>query len=92
MLCLIISIFLIIHLYQQKLVTSITTHVSKLFQLLADLLHVDNTYLYVFYSSSNSTENTVAKAQRLLQACHEELKFKGIDLKLAKCYWTLQYC
>ena len=44
---LIISIFLIRNLYQQKVVTSITTPIYKLFQLLAALLHVDDKDIYV---------------------------------------------
>ena len=30
------------------------------------------------------------KAQRLLDAWHYVLRFTGGDLKLSKCYWTLQ--
>ena len=65
---LLICIFLIRHLYQQKVVTSITTPISKSCQLLSALLCVDDKDLYVFNSGSDNTENIVAKAQRLLQS------------------------
>ena len=63
---LIISIFFIICLYQQKVVTSITNPISKLCQLVSALLHVDDKDLYVFNSGSDKTENIVSKAQRVV--------------------------
>ena len=63
---------------------------SILLHFLADLLHVDNTDLYVFNSGTDAITDVVFKAQRLLNAWHEALKFAGGDLKLVKCYWNLQ--
>ena len=79
---LIISIFLIRHLYQQKLVTSITTPISKFFQLLTALLYVEDTDIYVFDSGYEITQDIVAKYQILLYAWNEALKFTGGDLNL----------
>ena len=45
---LIISIFLIRYLYQQKVVTAVISPISKMSQFLAALLYVDDTDLYVF--------------------------------------------
>ena len=44
----------------------------------------------MFNSGADNAEEVVIKAQRLLDAWHEVLKFTGGDLKLSKCYWTLQ--
>ena len=57
---------------------------------LAALIFVDDTNLYVFNSGSDTTEEIVLKAQCLLDAWHHILQFTGGDLKLSKCYWTLQ--
>ena len=65
---LIISIFLIRYLHQQKVVTAITSPISKLCQYLAALLYVDDTDLYVFNNGVNSTQEIILKAQRLLNA------------------------
>ena len=64
----------------------------KISQLLSALIHVDDTDLYVFNHGSMRALEVVIKAQRLLKAWHEALKFTGGDLKLSKCYWTLQKC
>ena len=57
---------------------------------LAALIFVDDTDLYIFNSGSETTEEIVLKAQRLLDAWHHILQFTGGDLKLSKCYWTIQ--
>ena len=59
---LIITIFLIRCLYQQKVVTSVTYPISKLMQRLAALLCVDDTDLYVFNSGSENTTDAVEKS------------------------------
>ena len=87
---LIITIFLIRCLYQQKVVTSFTSPISKLSQLLAALMYVDDTEFYVFNDGTMDASTVVSKAQNLLNAWHEALKFTGGELKLPKCYWTLQ--
>lgn len=86
----IISIFINWYFYQQKVVASVTTPISKLFKLLAALLYVDDTDLYVFNSGSDNNQDIVSKGKSLLHAWYEVLKVTGGDLKLAKCYWTLQ--
>ena len=58
--------------------------------LLVALIFVDNIDPYVFNSGSDTTEELVFKAQRLLDAWHYILWFTGGELKLSKCYWTLQ--
>ena len=87
---LIILVFLIRCLYQQKIVTSITSPISKLSQFLAALMHVDDTDLYVINDGFVCALEVVTKAQRLLNVWHGALRFTGRDLKLSKCYWTLQ--
>ena len=82
----IISIFLVRYLYSKNLNTHLTTPVSKIVMLLAALIFVDDTDLYVFNSGSETTEEIVLKAQRLLDAWHHILQFTGGDLKLSKCY------
>ena len=82
--------FLIRYLYQQKVVTCITSPISKLSQLLAALMHVDDTDLYIFNDGLTCTLEVITKAQKLLDAWHEALRFTGGDLKLSKYYWTLQ--
>ena len=57
---------------------------------LAALIFVNDTNLYVFNSGSETTEEIVLKAQRLLDAWHHILQFTVGDLKLSKCYWSLQ--
>ena len=87
---LIISIFLVRYLYSKKVTTEISTPISRVILPLAALIFVDDTDLYVFNSGADNAEDVVIKAQRLLDAWHEVLKFTGGDLKLSKCYWTLQ--
>ena len=58
--CFVISIYLIGHLYQQNIVTSVTTPISKLFKLIATLLCVDDTDLYVFNSGSDNNQDIVS--------------------------------
>ena len=82
--------FLIRHLYQQKVITSFTSQVSKLSQFLAVLMCTDGIDLCVFNDGTMDASAVVLKAQNLLNAWHEALKFTGSDLKLLKCYWTLQ--
>ena len=57
---------------------------------LVALIFVDDADLHVFNSGSETTEELVVKAQRLLDAWHHILTFTGGNLKLSKCYWTLQ--
>ena len=87
---LIISIFLVRYLYSKNLTTPICTPISRAVLPLAALIFVDDTDLYVFNSGSDTTEEVVMKGQQLLDAWHDILKFTGGDLKLSKCYWTLQ--
>ena len=87
---LIISIFLVRYLCKKKVTTEITSPMSRVILSLAALIFVDDTDLYVFNSGTDSTEEIARKAQRLLDVWHEILKFTGGDLKLSKCYWTLQ--
>ena len=83
---LIISIFLVRHLHSKKVTTEISTPISRVILPLAALIFVDDTDLYVFNSGADNAEEVVIKAQRLLDAWHEVLKFTGGDLKLSKCY------
>lgn len=53
-------------------------------------MYVDATDLYVFNDGTMDAHIAVSKAQKLLNAWHEELRFTGGDLKLPKRYWTLQ--
>ena len=62
----IISIFLVRYLYSKNLNTQLSTSVSKIIILLAALIFVDDTDLYVFNSVLDTTEEIVLKAQRLL--------------------------
>ena len=78
------------YLYQQKVVTAITSPISKICQYLSALLCVD-TYLYVFNDGSMIAQEVVIKAQRLLNSWNEVLKYTRGELKLSKCHWTLQY-
>ena len=87
---LIISIFLVRYLHSKKVTTEIISPISRVVLPLATLIFVDDTDLHVFNSGSDSAEEVVIKAQRLLDAWHEVLKFTGGDLKLSKSYWTLQ--
>ena len=87
---LIISIFLIRYLYQQKVVSSLSSPISNVSKLLAALMYIDDTDLYVFNDGSLDVSKVVLKAQQLLDTWHTALKFTGGDLKLSKCYWTLQ--
>lgn len=87
---LIISIFLVRYLHSKKVTTEISSPIVKAMLPLAALIFADDTDLYVFNSSTDTAEEVVTKAQRLLDAWHEILKCTGGDLKLSKCYWTLQ--
>jgi len=57
---------------------------------LAVLIFIDDTDLCIFNCRVDVTEDLVYKAQKLLDAWHRILRFTGGDLKLSKCYWTLQ--
>ena len=59
---------------------------SRLVVPLAALLYIDNTDLYVFNSSCDSTKEVVQKAQNLLNTWYKVLKVTGGNLKLSKCY------
>ena len=65
---LITSVFLIRHLYKQKVVTYITSPISKRSQFIATLMHVDDTDLYAFNNGFMCTLELITKAQRLLNA------------------------
>ena len=65
---LIVSVFLISHIYQQKIVTSVTSPIPKLNQLLAALMYVDDTDLYVFNDGFMCAHELVTKSQTLLNA------------------------
>ena len=65
---LIISIFLIRYLYQQKVVSSFSSPISNISQLLAALMYVDDTDLYVFNDGSSDVSSVVLKDQILLDA------------------------
>ena len=86
----IISIFLVQYLYSKNLNTQLSTPVSKIIMPLAALIFIDDTDLYIFNLGLDTTEEIILKAQRLLDAWHHILQFTGADLKLSKCYWTLQ--
>ena len=62
------SVFLIRHIYQQKLVTSITSSISKFSQFLATLMYVDDTDLYMFNDGFVCALEVVNKAQKLMNA------------------------
>ena len=62
---------------------------SKISQLVAALMCVDETYHYVFNGGSMCAIEVVIKVQLLFNAWNESLKFIGGALKLSKCYWTL---
>ena len=87
---LIISIFLVRYLYSKNVTTKLSSPITNAVLPLAALIFVDDTDLYVFNSGADTAEEVVIKAQRLLNTWHEILKFTGGDLKLSKCYWTLQ--
>ena len=87
---LIISIFLVRYLHSKKVTAEISSLITKATLPLAALIFVDDTDLYVFNSGTDNAEEAVTKVQSLLDAWHEILKFTGGDLKLSKCYWTLQ--
>ena len=86
----IISIFLVRYLYSKNLTTQLLILLSGIIIPLVALIFVDDTNLYVFNSGSEMTEELVLKAQRLLDTWHFILKFTEGDLKLLKCYSTLQ--
>ena len=64
------------------MVVQIITPTSILFVPLVALLHVEETDLYVFNSSSDSAKDAVDKAQKLLNSWYKVLKVTGGDLKL----------
>ena len=83
---LIISIFLVRHLHSKKVTVAITSPISRSILPLAALIFIDDTDLCVFNSGADNAEEVVIKAQYLLDAWYEVLKFTGGDLKLSKCY------
>ena len=86
----IISIFLIRYLHHRKVVSSLSSPISNITQFLVALMHVDDTDLHVFNEDFVDSATLVKKAQQLLDSWHEALHFTGGDLKVSKCYWTLQ--
>ena len=86
----IISIFLVRYLYSKNLTTQLSIPLSGIVMPLVVLTFVDDTDLYVFNSGSDTTEELVFKARCLLDAWYYILRLKGGELKLLKCYWTLQ--
>ena len=67
---LIISIFLIRYLCQQKVVTRFSSPILNIRQLFAALMHVDGTDLYVFNDGTSDVSAVVHRAQNLLDAWH----------------------
>ena len=63
---LIITVFLIRYFYQQKVVTSFASHISNLSQLLATLVYVYDTDLYVFKDGTMDALTVSIKTQSLL--------------------------
>ena len=73
------------------MVAAITSLISKLNRILAALSCADNAGLYILNSVSDNAHDMFLKSQRMLNNWHEGLKFAVGDLKLTKCYWTLEY-
>ena len=86
----IISIFLVKYLYNKKVTTQLSAPVSRIVMPLAALMFADDTDLYVFNSGIDTTKEIVVKAQKLLDVWYNILTITGGNLKLSKCYWTLQ--
>ena len=86
----IISIFLVKYLYNKKATTQLSAPVSRIVIPLAALMFADDADLYVFNSGIEITKEIVVKAQKILDAWHNILTITGGNLKLSKCYWTLQ--
>ena len=59
---LISSIFLVRHLCSKKVTAEISTPISRVILLLAALIFVDDTDLYVFNSGADNAEEVVMKA------------------------------
>ena len=53
-------------------------------------MHIDDTDICMFNDGFMCELVVVTKVQRLLNAWHEALRITGGDLKLSKCYCTLQ--
>ena len=85
----IISIFLVRYLCSKNLHSQIATLITKITMPLVALLFADDTDLCVINSGSESTEEVVRKAQKLIDAWYNVRRFTGRDLKLSKCYWTM---
>ena len=86
----IMSIFLVQYLHSKNLTTDISSPITNMILPLAALIFADDADLYIFNSGAETTEELVVKARRLLDASHNILTFTGGNLKLSKCYWTLQ--
>ena len=82
----IILIFLVRYLYSKNLTTQLSIPLSGIVMPLVALIFVDDIDLYVFNSESDTIEELVFKAQRLLDAWYYILRFTGGELKLSKCY------
>ena len=53
-------------------------------------MHVDDSDLNVLNLNQKTTLEVVEEAQALLNAWHFALRISGGELKLEKCFWTLQ--
>ena len=87
---LIISIILVRYLYALNLVTEHHTPISGALFSLAALVYVDDSDLNILNLNQKSTVEVLEEAQALLNAWHFALRTSGGELKLEKCFWTLQ--
>ena len=81
-----ILIFLVKCLHKQNARTKLSILISRILLPLAALIFVDDTDLCAFNSGSETTAELVQKAQIMLDAWYQVLKFVGGHLKLTKCY------
>ena len=64
--------------------------ISKLAYKIAAFLHVDNTNLVAIKRSNESEAEIITRAQLVLDYWQEGLTITGGELKLSKCFWTIQ--
>jgi len=81
---------LILYLYQLGLVPISRTLISdEIFQLIAQLFVYD-TDLKIDNNGNETAIEVILRAQIILTAWHHALQFTSGELKLDKCYWTMQ--
>ena len=84
------SIFLVRYLYKLKWISVRYSSISKVAYQIAEFLYVDDTGLITLNRGDELEKEVVDRVQILLDRWQIALNIPGRELKLEKCFWSIQ--